>query len=89
MSFKGEVMKTTHTLKIIPEYFIPLERGIKNFEIRYNDRNYQVGDVIEFREYFPDVKEYSGEWIMAKIIYILDNQQFLREGYVALGLETL
>lgn len=33
-----------HKLKILPEYYNAQIEGKKNFEIRKNDRNYQVGD---------------------------------------------
>lgn len=34
----------THHLKISDEYFEAVERRIKNAEVRYNDRDYSVGD---------------------------------------------
>ncbi len=43
----------THELKILPEYFKEVLLGNKNFEIRKNDRNFQVGDYVELREYDP------------------------------------
>lgn len=36
----------THELKIKPEYFRDVVRGIKTFEVRQNDRNFGVGDII-------------------------------------------
>lgn len=32
----------THELKIKPEYFRDVVRGIKTFEVRQNDRNFGV-----------------------------------------------
>lgn len=37
-----------HELKIEPEYFDNLVSGRKKAEIRLNDRDYQVGDEIQF-----------------------------------------
>lgn len=34
-----------HHLKILPEYFNAVRLGEKTFEIRKNDRNYQVEDI--------------------------------------------
>lgn len=34
-----------HCLKILPRYYIDVERGIKTFEIRLDDRGYNVGDI--------------------------------------------
>lgn len=46
-----EMVKTTiHELKIYPQYLDALKRGVKTFEIRYNDRNYQVGDILKFND---------------------------------------
>ena len=37
-----------HHLKIQEQYLWDLRRGVKTFEIRFNDRNYAVGDVMIF-----------------------------------------
>lgn len=37
-----------HSLKIKEQYLENLLLGIKKSEIRYNDRDYQKGDVLEF-----------------------------------------
>ena len=37
-----------HYLKIKPEYYEEVRRGNKKAELRKNDRDYQVGDVIKF-----------------------------------------
>ena len=37
-----------HELKIKHEYLIEVDRGRKTFELRKNDRDYQVGDLIHF-----------------------------------------
>ena len=42
-------MKTTHVLKINTNFCAPIIAGIKNFEIRKNDRGFQTGDIIVFQ----------------------------------------
>ena len=37
-----------HELKIKHEYLVDVTTGRKTFELRKNDRNYQVGDLIRF-----------------------------------------
>lgn len=37
-----------HELKIKHEYLVDITLGLKTFEIRKNDRDYQVGDLIRF-----------------------------------------
>lgn len=36
----------THDLKLSDKYFNDVKNGIKTFEIRNNDRGYQVGDIL-------------------------------------------
>lgn len=42
-----------HTLKCWPEYFAPVKEGKKTFEIRKDDREFKVGDVLELKEFQP------------------------------------
>ena len=78
--------RITHSLKILPEYFNAVKSGNKNAEIRYNDRNYRVGDILSLREWDGD---YSGRHIEVRVVHILDDEQYLQKGYVMLGFEVL
>lgn len=40
-----------HKVKIYHEYLIAIIDGRKPFEIRLNDRNYQVDDIVILKEY--------------------------------------
>lgn len=73
-----------HCLKIEPQYYIDIESGIKTFEIRYNDRDYKVYDILYLQEYCNG--KYTGREIEKEICYIMDNPQFCKEGYVVLGI---
>lgn len=73
----------THKLKILSEYFQMQLESKKNFEIRKNDRNYHVGDLLILKEYDPETKRFSGRYMGVKVTYITDYKQ--RDGYVVLG----
>ena len=75
-----------HDLKIDPEYFNDVITGEKRFEVRKNDRDYKKGDLLNLQEYDREKKEYTGRKTLIPVRYILDNQEYLREGYVILGL---
>lgn len=59
-------MSKVHDLKILKEYFDAKLAGIKPFEIRNNDRDFQVGDYLRLREIVPTpgtspvIHEYTG-----------------------------
>jgi ASC-1-like (ASCH) protein len=83
-------MTIEHELKCRPEYFQRIAIGQKSFEVRKNDRNFQVGDIIILKEHdpaegFPDHGAYGV--IMASIIYIETYAQ--QEGYVVLGIKVI
>jgi len=70
-----------HDLKIAPKYMDAQLSGIKNFEIRKNDRDFQVGDRLWLREW--DGQDYTGRKVTVYVTYITDYEQ--RDGYVVLG----
>ena len=78
---------TTHELKILPQWFEDVISGCKNFEIRKNDRHFEVGDMVLLREW--NGTEYTGRGIFKRIKYIYHGtgEYGLQEGYCILGLE--
>ena len=83
-------MGKIHDLKILKEYFDAKLVGIKPFEIRKNDRDFQVGDYLRPREIVPTpgtspvIHEYTGRVLITEVVYILRGVG-LQDGYVALG----
>jgi len=63
----------THELKTRPKNFQPIYEGTKNFEIRYNDRDYKVGDRLRLREYDISTGKYSGMEVLVRVDYLLDS----------------
>lgn len=81
-----------HKLKLNAKYYEDSEHGIKTFEIRKNDRDYKIGDVLELREYIEDSRGlgyYTGNVHWKIITYILDDDLYLAPGYVCLGLSPI
>ena len=79
-----------HQLKLHKRFMLAVWNGEKQFEIRKNDRDYQLGDEIVFRvvddkdDYMPsllDNKRY-------KITHVLSGWG-LETGYVALGIREI
>lgn len=82
-------MSKTHTLKTLPEYFIEVWNGKKKFEVRKNDRDFQVGDILKLIEYDPQTENSTG-FIHQKVSYILHGPAFgIQEGYCVMSLTEL
>lgn len=43
----------THELKIWPQFYGRVADGSKTFEVRFNDRGYQPGDIVILKEWDP------------------------------------
>ena len=85
-----------HELKTDPDVFDAVAAGLKTFEIRYNDRNYQVGDQLLLRktrhtgEEMKNGKplEYMDDY-GATVSHILRGPCYgLADGWVILSLES-
>ena len=60
-----------HELKSWPEFFVPVAIGVKPFEVRKDDRGFQVGDLLLLREWNPNREEYTGRELRRWVTYIL------------------
>jgi hypothetical protein len=78
----------THVLKIWPEYFEAVASGAKTFEVRKNDRGFEVGDTLSLHEFEPGSDGgYTGRSVVRRVSYILSSAAFgLELGYVVMGL---
>lgn len=75
-----------HDLKIMPQYYRAVLERRKTFEVRKNDRNFQVGDSICLREYDPFIEKYTGRIWYGNITYILDSHIYCKRGYVIMSI---
>ena len=77
----------THALKTWSIYFEQSFLGNKNFEIRKNDRNFQVGDFLIRFEWDELNQSYTGRQLINEILYIHEGGSFgLEKDYVILSL---
>ena len=75
-----------HYLKILTNFYQDIESGKKNFEVRFNDRDFKVYDMLYLQEFIPP-STYTGREIRKEVTYVLDNPDYCKEGYVVLGLK--
>lgn len=62
-----------HELKIWREFFKPVADGSKTFEVRENDRGFQLGDEVELKEWDPVsevLPDYTGRSLSFRIGYV-------------------
>lgn len=78
-----------YKLKIEPQYFRQVISGEKMFEIRYDDRNYVVGDSLLLCEYFPKTRKFSGNSVSVLVTSICDDIRFVKPGYVVMSIKVL
>ena len=73
-----------HRLKIKEQYLENLLLGVKKSEIRYNDRDYQKDDVLEF----IDTNSIERPTVIFKITHVHSGLG-MAEGYVSLSVTHL
>ena len=93
-------MSKTHELKSWPGFFREVEKGNKTVEVRRNDRNYQPGDLVIFKEYQPASQGFPGgnfgytgrELPVVRIKYVLRDAECpdgLKPGFCAFAFEPV
>lgn len=81
-----------HALKTWPMFWDDVRRGRKTFEVRRNDRDFKVGDVLDLVRWCPinrgiDPDSDGVAIIDRRVTYILQGGQFgIEPGFVVLGL---
>lgn len=67
----GENWNADHELKTHPQYFRLVWSGVKRYEVRKDDRNFQEGQSVLLEEYEPTQDgtggTYTGRWILGTI----------------------
>jgi len=71
-----------HNLKTHPEPFEDILPGHKSFEIRKNDRDFQIDDILILNEWGPESEKYSGQLLSLKVTYIFTGEMYgLKAGH--------
>lgn len=77
-----------HQVKTWPDSFRAHKAGDKTFELRFNDRGFQRGDLFTQKEWDPTSETFSGDQMTHRIVYVL-NGFGLQPGFVCLQLAPL
>lgn len=88
--------KKLHRLKILSHFYDAVMAGYKTFEVRFNDRDFRVGDFLLLCEYHPEDDNYGRE-MMKQVTYIFQGgaqpstnraevENVVSEGWVVMGL---
>lgn len=74
-----------HELKLREQFYGSVLAGLKTFEVRFNDRNYQVGDVLVLKEWDWVQERFSGREIEKEVTYITNYEQ--KDGYIVMSIK--
>ena len=74
-----------HQLKTKAEFFEEVASGVKTFEVRLNDRNFQVGDLLALNE-IGKHGAHTGRHCMVEVTYVLTDKAYAKAGYAVLGI---
>lgn len=79
--------KKMHILKTVDPHFTQVWRGKKNFEVRKDDRGFEIEDDLTLCEYNPQTQMYNRQ-VICTISAKLTHQDHpgIQEGYCVLGL---
>ena len=77
---------TTHELKTWPQYFAATDEGRKTVEVRRNDRDFRVGDLLVLMEYEPRQRSYSGRRLVRMVTEVHDLAAIGLPGFVAMAI---
>lgn len=80
-------MKKHHYLKTVNPFFQDVADDKKTFEVRFNDRDFRIGDVLHLQEFEPPIS-YTGREMRANVVYMLNDERYCKDGYVVLGIEV-
>lgn len=84
-----------HDLKTWPAFFPALLNGKKTFEVRRNDRDFRVEDILILREWDPTIEDYTGRVVRRVVTYLARAEDLsrmgsgLREGFCVMAISKI
>lgn len=78
-----------HALKTVQPYFEYVQKGIKNFEVRKDDRPFGEGDQIILQEWDEENKAYTGQEWRGEIKMIMRDERYVKKGYCVFGIQPI
>lgn len=69
-------MNKIHEVKTWPEPFQAIIDGLKTFDVRLNDRHYELDDLLCHKEFDPVKGEYTGRTAVTNVKYVQPGGQF-------------
>lgn len=83
------LMPKTHILKTVQPFYDGVVAGRKKFEVRKNDKNFEIHDIVILSEYDVATNYFSRETTEFEITGILlYHRKALQDGYVVLRLDN-
>jgi hypothetical protein len=80
-------LRKTHDVKCVQPHFDDVCSGRKTADLRVDDRDYQVGDILRQREF--DGSELTGRVIAHEITHKLTGGPWLADGFCMLSLRRI
>lgn len=85
--------KQYHSLKCISPFFEAIRDGHKTFEVRWDDRGYQVGDILILNRYesnTPHMLNTMIKPIVCEVTYVLSGEEWgIKKGFKVLGFKKV
>lgn len=70
LSYASKREPVIHELKVWAEYFGQVKRLEKTSELRLDDRNYMIGDILILKEWQKRKKQFTGEQVKRRVTQI-------------------
>lgn len=87
-------MSTLHTVRSWAHFFDAIKAGKKTHDLRKDDRNYKVGDVLRLERYDNIDGLYTGESLLVDVTYITNrdapcafSSSVVQPGYAILSIQ--